>query len=447
MRFLIVNASRCIVAAVACATLSGCCSGPTSLLIELQLPSYLSPKSSVFSATLGLDPITLPPDFTVTMIHDEDRSPDSDAIELYQEDKPIALQRESGTTSRGNGGTCPFGATWFHATGLKPGQYTLVHRKSRGTGDPVRVADVSEPGWSTFEGEEALVWSLEVKAVPPELHSWTVHTSTTSQDLRAVWGASPQEIYAVGHAGTVLHHDGKTWSVMTTGTDKNLWDLWGSGPADLFIVGSDGVVLHKTGPAWAAMASGTTQHLLGISGSGPDDIWAVGAHGACVHYDGVAWTAVDTKTTDGLQAVYSAGPKDAYAVGVRGTILHHDGTGWSPMASGTTEDLFDISGSGPDHLHAVGHGGVIVSFDGSSWSVTGQGAKFAGNLVGVWTDPASKHTFAVGSYGMIKRHDGSGAGWTEVYSGHGQHLNGVWGFGAVDVVAVGSKGTILSFPR
>ena len=34
--------------------------------------------------------------------------------------------------------------------------------------------------------------------------------------LRAVWGSSATDVFAVGDAGTIVHYDGTTWSSMNT---------------------------------------------------------------------------------------------------------------------------------------------------------------------------------------------------------------------------------------
>ena len=55
--------------------------------------------------------------------------------------------------------------------------------------------------------------------------------------------------------------------------------MWGSGPNDVFAVGANGTILHSTndGASWHAQTSGTTQTLYGVWGSGPNDVFAVGA--------------------------------------------------------------------------------------------------------------------------------------------------------------------------
>lgn len=47
--------------------------------------------------------------------------------------------------------------------------------------------------------------------------------SPTTQHLTSVAGFSASEVYAVGHAGAVIHFDGTSWSLEASGTNNALW--------------------------------------------------------------------------------------------------------------------------------------------------------------------------------------------------------------------------------
>jgi hypothetical protein len=62
--------------------------------------------------------------------------------------------------------------------------------------------------------------------------------SPTTADLRAVWGSGPEDVFAVGLDGTILHYDGSAWSAMDTPfsssqSPPSLYAVWGSGPNDV----------------------------------------------------------------------------------------------------------------------------------------------------------------------------------------------------------------------
>ncbi|MBI5479157.1 MAG: hypothetical protein HY906_09890 [Deltaproteobacteria bacterium] len=85
-------------------------------------------------------------------------------------------------------------------------------------------------------------WRREAANVPGE---W----------LQTIWGASPDDVWAVGDAMSVgdaiLHRDGATWSNM--GFEHSSWAaVWGLGP--------DAVWVAATGDAWAVGAHGLVFH-------------------------------------------------------------------------------------------------------------------------------------------------------------------------------------------
>lgn len=77
--------------------------------------------------------------------------------------------------------------------------------------------------------------------------------SPVTTTLRAVFGFSPDDVWAVGDAATVIHWDGTRWTKLTTPFDSasvkpKLSSIWGSGPNDVWI-GGTGTMLHFEGVA------------------------------------------------------------------------------------------------------------------------------------------------------------------------------------------------------
>jgi len=90
--------------------------------------------------------------------------------------------------------------------------------------------------------------------------------SGTSFLLRSVWGSGPNDVFAVGEAGTVLRYDGTRWYAMPNPTTKALRAVWGTGPTDVYASGEDGVLFRFDGSEWSALDSRTTRILLGLWG-------------------------------------------------------------------------------------------------------------------------------------------------------------------------------------
>lgn len=155
-------------------------------------------------------------------------------------------------------------------------------------------------------GRRDYVWTLDTLNMPV---NW----------IDAVWGASANDIWAVGAGGTqddrMLQFNGNEW---TTYTKEIIW------------------------------CGGET--LFGFSS---DDIWMGGqagwlAHGAGIwHYDGATWKEhyvydVDSSYAVAVQDIWGISNKDLYASGIvvfddgnhgdmRGFLLHYDGSEWSPI--------------------------------------------------------------------------------------------------------------------
>lgn len=68
---------------------------------------------------------------------------------------------------------------------------------------------------------------------------------TQGPALAAIWGVAPNDLWAVGAGGTVLHSNAAgVWQQVESGTTKDLRAIHGTDSSNFYIVG-DGVILHK----------------------------------------------------------------------------------------------------------------------------------------------------------------------------------------------------------
>ncbi len=139
--------------------------------------------------------------------------------------------------------------------------------------------------------------------------------------LRSIWGSGPNDIFAVGDYGTILHYyngdEGFKWYSMNSGTSNDLYSIWGSGPNNIFAVGYAGTIIHYDGNTWSSMYDDSIHyHLYSIWGSGPNDVFAVGFPGKSIlHYDGTNWSSISISTTNPfLYSIWGSGPNDIFAV-------------------------------------------------------------------------------------------------------------------------------------
>lgn len=158
--------------------------------------------------------------------------------------------------------------------------------------------------------------------------SW--ETETIPADLPMlnwVYGVDDQ-VWSVGTSGVILHHDAGVWTRESSPTDRVLWGLWGASADELWAVGGDAVsdqpvLLRRDGASstWSSVELpplGVTSHgLFKIWGRAADDVWIVGDAGAILHWDGVDWTATpDLEGTD-LISVWGSDNEGVIAVGGR----------------------------------------------------------------------------------------------------------------------------------
>jgi cysteine-rich repeat protein len=156
--------------------------------------------------------------------------------------------------------------------------------------------------------------------------------------LQDVWGTSPQNVFAVGGSGTILHFDGVQWSPMDSGTEVDLQGVWGTPGGPIYAVGDQGTILRYDGSAWSRVVlpydAGrfpwvSDVQFRGIWGTDPDDIYIVGnSDGLILHHDGHGWAPVRTDIDQPLLRVWGRreqrGSKNditLFFVGEAGTVL------------------------------------------------------------------------------------------------------------------------------
>jgi hypothetical protein len=217
---------------------------------------------------------------------------------------------------------------------------------------------------------------------------WKDVPSLQQRMFTGAWGSGPNDVFAVGTAGTIVRWDGTTWSPMSSGTTADLESVWGTGPNDVFAVGgafmtgpASGTILHWDGKTWSPMSppASNVGGYLGVWGSGPSDVYAVGSQ--ISHWDGMSWSAIGLGPSGpsappsgpapppggpglptGYRAVWGSGRDDVFVGG--GGVAHWDGKSWSTMSTGDVEAIW---GSGPQDVFTIG-GSQVLHWNGASWS-------------------------------------------------------------------------------
>jgi hypothetical protein len=113
-------------------------------------------------------------------------------------------------------------------------------------------------------------------------------------DLHGVWAFTPQDAWVAGErlsyvngnairSGALAHWDGTAWTV----EDKAEWPrfraIWGSTPNDVWAVGPEGLV-HRDANGWTPLNL-TGLHGNHIWGASQTDAWIVGPGGRTLHLE------------------------------------------------------------------------------------------------------------------------------------------------------------------
>ena len=108
--------------------------------------------------------------------------------------------------------------------------------------------------------------------------------------MLAVCGTGPDNVWAAGENGTILHWDGSTWAQQTTPTVTRLNTVFVLDAEQVWVGGNDGVLLRlvpDTGE-WESVALSTDENIAAIWASASDNVW-LAAYDEVWHFDGELW--------------------------------------------------------------------------------------------------------------------------------------------------------------
>lgn len=199
--------------------------------------------------------------------------------------------------------------------------WSIVSLPSTGTSDKLNGISELTPddAWAVGDSADGSTISTLVEhwdgtywsIVPsPDLNQKDTLTSVTAISSGDVWAVGS---YLVGDGTTsayplALHYDGTSWKVVHVamptvvkhGVDLTLQSVSAAGPDDIWAVGMAGTIERWNGHTWSTVNSGVqSPALYGVSVVAADDAWAVGLiareHGSHyqalrLHWDGTRWS-------------------------------------------------------------------------------------------------------------------------------------------------------------
>ncbi len=298
--------------------------------------------------------------------------------------------------------------------------------------------DGSTPGDARSDGP--VIDTVVIDGVPRPCTdpAWCPETSGVGDDLAAVWGASPHELWAVGGGGTIVRRTAAGWSRVASDTSANLSAIGGSSAQDVWALG-DGLGTHWDGTRWTQRPA-PLRPVYGLWAFAPNDVWAVGDD--ISRWTGTAWAVIPAPgPAYSMRAVWGASATNVYAVGTQGRLLHWDGSVWTQLPTLTPRDLLAIHGTSATDIWVSGGFGVLLHYDGTTW--TEEMMSTTQELYGIQV-VAPNDAWTIGGGGTLLHYDGTA--WSTAASGTTRYLSGLWAHSATELWIVGAVGTIQRGP-
>lgn len=209
-------------------------------------------------------------------------------------------------------------------------------------------------------------WSLD-PAQPP------VTAGDTLKALAVVgttlWVAGSNTDSAHGNAsqvtGVIMQRDSTgAWHRVKFGVAIN--GLAFAGPDDGWAVGDGGLILHWHANAWSPVPDAMSDTLLAVAFRSPTDGWAVGALGALVHYDGTRWVHAPHLTHETLTSL-ALTADDGWAAGTNGVLFRLHGDQWAGFAAPITVNNSAVAFAQGNLWVAGEHGSVAHYTPDGQW--------------------------------------------------------------------------------
>lgn len=348
------------------------------------------------------------------------------------------------------------GTTWTAAApdnGVTP---TNILGIGGGTGPDV---------WVTTSAANGRFYRYAGGSCSPKCWSQVDVTGVTTL-IRSVWGATNNDLWAVGNTGLILHYDGQTWSrsqyqkvPLTTGALYAAYGVANNQTSAMQAYGPTDTALNvdNTNIVPANGFSTATQSIFAAYGLNANEIMIVGSGGTgggtVMRWDGTSWKTYPSGAPNFayLWGVYiNNSPRYYYIVGEQGYIARADATltGFTPMTKtvATSASFFAVGGSSYQNLYAVGSGGTVYrSTDGMNFSpVTAPNNDTGQTYYSAFYHPGSGRVYIAGTNGNLWYY--TGAPWAQVNTASAATLYGMWGMsGSQALWLAGSNGTILKF--
>jgi hypothetical protein len=241
----------------------------------------------------------------------------------------------------------------------------------------VPTAQINQ-SFTTIAGNGTLsdVWAVGVQGSMVSFDGHTFHNRTfgSRTQLSSIFAISETEQWAVGQGGLVLHRTGGLFEVALPhgGFDsQDLFSVGGSGPQDVWAGGSQGLLMHYDGVTWATRQLPQLGFVERIFAVAPGDDWFItnnpddGEH--LLHSDQGVLTVLDQLAGTGVNGGFGSKADDVWFSTVQG-LRHWDGTQFTATGPSDASCCYSVDGTGGGDVWAVNFFGGVWHFDGAAWT-------------------------------------------------------------------------------
>jgi hypothetical protein len=137
-----------------------------------------------------------------------------------------------------------------------------------------------------------------------------------------VWAIAPNDVWAVGAAGTRIHYTNTWTSIQATSSQWDYRAVWAAAANDVWITADPGRVMRWNGTTWSSMSISNMgpPRFDAIYGRASNDIWVAGQNGALLHWDGTRWSDGSSPTSTSLSALWVGSAGDVWLAGGRAIL-------------------------------------------------------------------------------------------------------------------------------
>lgn len=262
--------------------------------------------------------------------------------------------------------------------------------------------------------------------------------------LQAVWGATPDEVWACG-SSVLLKWNGRQWESLSLTENVDCGTLFGSARDDIWMLGVSGGIWHFDGAQWSKLGMMSGLSFQGGVAVSKSEAYGVGLTGAILKWDGASWSQAPKLVTTPLRAAWAASPTDIWIVGDAGMILRGQGMSWTAVPKPTSASFLAVRGVSANDVHLVGaelwhwNGSVFAQFPRTTATPSIPSYVSLHDVV-AWPDGSA---LAVGDFGTVLRY--TQGSWTVGSYGDTRSLYGMVPSGATGAWIVGENQTILRY--